>query len=50
MEYNMETTNESTGSLAYTVDGQLIDLSTVTTDVQIKDGIVIQIGTTENIN
>jgi hypothetical protein len=47
MEYNMETTNESTGSLVYTTDGELIDLETVTTDVQIKDGIVIQTGTTE---
>ena len=47
MEYNMETTNENTGSLVYTTEGQLIDLETVTTDIQIKDNIVIQIGTTE---
>ena len=47
MEYNMETTNESTGSLVYTTDGELVDLNSVTTDVQIKDGIVIQTGTTE---
>jgi hypothetical protein len=47
MEYNMETTNESTGSLVYTTDGELVDLNSVTTDVQIKDGIIIQTGTTE---
>jgi hypothetical protein len=47
MEYNMETTNENTGSFAYSIEGELIDLETVTTDIQIRNGIVIQIGTTE---
>lgn len=44
----METTNENTGSLVYTIEGQLIDLETVNTDIQIKQGILIQTGTTEN--
>lgn len=46
--------NENTGSIVMlsgttimTVYGQEIDLSTVTYDVQIKDGIVILTGTTE---
>ena len=47
LEYNMETTNENTGSLLYTIEGQLIDLETVTTDIQINNGIVTQIVTTK---
>ena len=48
MEYNMETTNQSTGSLVYTIEGQLIDIETITVDTQIKNNIVIQTGTTKS--
>ena len=49
MEYNMEATNESTGSLALDVNGNVINLQDFQGEMQIKDGIVIT-GTTENIN
>lgn len=39
--------NEITGSLVYTIEGQLIDLETITIDMQIKDNIIIQTGTTK---
>ena len=44
----METTNQSTGSLVYTIEGQLIDIETITVDTQIKNNIVIQTGTTKS--
>jgi hypothetical protein len=48
MEYNME--NENTGSLVTDLNGNVIDIQDFPGEMQIKDGILIVTGTTENIN